>query len=232
MPIKQLATLALACAILMAAAAHAQIVAFGASNISGWNLPASEAVSAQLRGLLKARGYLVRVVNAGAFGNTTQQMLARMDTDVPDGTTIVILDVSGGLYNDAQNGLSRQAGEADMQQIESRLQARGIHILPVNAAQLPAEYHQADGVHLTAEGQRLTAEQLLPQVMAILGPPSARDEVIVACEADAHRLCADTLGDDARRHACMHAHRAELSKDCLAAIVRNRDAAAPAPPAP
>jgi len=114
MPITTLAALALAAAMVMAPVAHSQIVAFGASNISGWNLPASDAVSAQLRGLLTGKGYRVRVVNAGVFGNTTKDMLARMDTDIPDGTTIVILDVSGGLYNDAQNGITRETGEADM----------------------------------------------------------------------------------------------------------------------
>ena len=32
----------------------------------------------------------------------------------------------------------------------------------------------------------------------------------------------DVLRDDDKRRACMHDHRAELSKDCLAAIAKSR----------
>src|SRR5579872_1564643 len=82
--------------------AHAQIVAFGASNVSGWNVAASEAFSAQLQAMLREKGYTVKIINAGIYGNTTTQMLNRMDSDIPDGTTIVILDTRGGLYNDTR----------------------------------------------------------------------------------------------------------------------------------
>ena len=57
MPInRSFGALALAGLLVLALAARAQIVAFGASNISGWNLPAADAVSAQLRGMLKDKG--------------------------------------------------------------------------------------------------------------------------------------------------------------------------------
>src|SRR3984957_14462808 len=79
--------------------AHAQIVAFGASNISGWNVAASEAIPAQLQAMLRAKGYSVTVLNAGVYGNTTVDMRNRMNLDIPSGTTIVILDTSGELLN-------------------------------------------------------------------------------------------------------------------------------------
>ncbi len=92
----------------LAGTAHAQIVAFGASNISGWNVAASEAIPAQLQSMLREKGYSITVRNAGIYGNTTTQMRARMDSDIPEGTTIVILDTSGGSYNDNRLGVSRE----------------------------------------------------------------------------------------------------------------------------
>jgi hypothetical protein len=40
--------------------------------------------------------------------------------------------------------------------------------------------------------------------------------------ADARRLCSAFMQDDAKRHACMHDHRAELSSDCRRAIAESR----------
>jgi acyl-CoA thioesterase-1 len=213
-------------------AAQGQIVAFGASNISGWNVVATQALPAQLEAMLRQKGYTARVVNAGVYGNTTAQMLARIDTDIPPGTKIVILDTSGGIFNDLNKGISRQQGDADMAAIQARLRARGIAIIPVSGTELPAQYHQQDGAHLTPEGHRLLASQILPQVEQVLGPPQVAQTpsqttapstaVVDACAADARRLCASVLGDEARRHECMHEHRAELSHDCLAAIIKSR----------
>ena len=92
--------------------AQAQIVAFGASNVSGWNVAASEAFSAQLQAMLRAKGYNVKVTNAGIYGNTTTDMLNRVDSDIPAGTTIVILDTRGGLYNDSRKSISPEQGDA------------------------------------------------------------------------------------------------------------------------
>jgi acyl-CoA thioesterase I len=218
---RRLARLALVL-LLVSSVTHAQVVAFGASNVSGWNVPASAALPAQLRAMLHERGYTTTVANAGIYGNTTTEMRARAERDIPEGTTVVVLDMTGGLYNDAQKGISREQGEADLAAIRARLAERHITIIPFSAAELPAQYHQADGAHLTAEGHHVAAQQLLPQITAALGPPAAAPTVREACMADARRLCADALGDDARRHECMAQHRAELSKDCLHAIAASR----------
>lgn len=187
--------------------AYAQIVAFGASNVSGWNVAASEAFPAQLESMLRDKGYKVSVLNTGVYGNTTTDMLNRLDSDIPPGTTIVILDTSGGFYNNSTQGISREQGDADMETIVTRLNARGIKIITESSADLPAEYRQLDGRHLTPEGHRFVASQLLPQVMEALGPPAPTvpEEVRNACRADARRLCSTVLGDDEKRHACMHA---------------------------
>jgi acyl-CoA thioesterase I len=202
---------------------YAQIVAFGASNISGWNVAATEAIPAQLQTMLRAKGYSVRVLNAGVFGNTTADMRNRMDSDIPEGTSIVILDTSGGLSNDAKKGISRDQGEAELAAIRVHLVDRHIKVIPVSAADIPAQYHQADGEHLTPEGHRLAAASLVAEVEDTLGPPTAATESVRdACVADAHRLCSAVLGDDAKRHLCMQEHRSQLSRDCLHAIAQSR----------
>jgi acyl-CoA thioesterase I len=209
-------------------AAHAQIVAFGASNISGWNVAASEATPAQLQTMLRAKGYTVTVANAGIYGNTTPEMRARMDSDIPEGTTIVILDMNGGLYNDTRKGISREQGEADLAAIRARLADRHIKVIPFSAADIPGQYHQEDGIHLTPEGHRLAAVHLLTEVTQALGPPpeaaatTATEAVRHACVSDARRLCSAVIGDDVKRHQCMQEHRAQLSKDCLRAIAQSR----------
>lgn len=206
-------------------AVQAQIVAFGASNISGWNVAASEAIPAQLQSMLREKGYSVTVRNAGVYGNTTTQMRQRMDSDIPDGTTLVVLDTSGGLYNDNRLGISRDQGEADLTAIKARLAERHIKVVLISAADVPAQYHQQDGIHLTPEGHRIAATNVLPEIIQTLGPPSPAESTASlhkACIADARRLCAAVLGDEDRRHQCMQEHRAQLSKDCLHAIVESR----------
>ncbi len=203
--------------------ARAQIVAFGASNVSGWNVAPSETFSLQLQAMLREKGYNVIVIKAGTYGNTTTDMRNCMDKDIPEGTTIVILDTTGGLYNDRLKGISREQGDADMAAIKDRLKARGIKVLTMSGADLPLQYHQSDGAHLTPEGHKLVAEQLLPKVTEILGPPQGSPESVRhACSADAHRLCASVLTDDEKRRACMQEHRSELSEDCLHAIAASR----------
>jgi acyl-CoA thioesterase-1 len=254
--------LALLLMLICATVKAQQIVAFGASTVSGFNVAARDAFPAQLQAMLHAKGYAgVRVVNAGIYGNTTADMRARMDRDIPPGTRIVLLDTSGGIFNDLHQGVSRQQGETDLaaisgifndlhqgvsrQQgetdlaaISASLNARGVTVIRFSGSDLPAQYHQTDGVHLTPEGHRILARQLLPQIEQVLGaPPAAAQarpapaapsaspsaDVRDACRADARRLCASVLGDSEQRRACMHEHRAELSHDCLAAIARSRE---------
>jgi acyl-CoA thioesterase I len=206
--------------------ACAQIVAFGASNISGWNVAASEAIPAQLQSMLREKGYAVTVRNAGVYGNTTTQMRARMDSDIPADTTIVILDSTGGQYNDSRLGISRERGEADFAAIKARLADRHIKVILISGTDVPSQYHQQDGLHLTAEGHRMAVSNILPDVMQALGPPPSpgaqTQSLRKACIADARRLCAAVLEDEDKRHQCMQEHRTQLSKDCLHAIVESR----------
>src|SRR5256885_2921890 len=85
-------------------AGHAQVVALGASNTAGKGLAPQSAYPAQLEALLRAKGYNGRVLNAGINGDTTAGMLARLDTAVPGGTRLVILQPGG---NDRRQGGSQ-----------------------------------------------------------------------------------------------------------------------------
>jgi len=166
-----IAALALIVGMWISAPAAAQVVAFGASNVSGFGVDPSQNFVSVLQAMLDAKGYRVRVVNAGIYGDTTPQMLARLDADTPAGTRIVILDQTGGPFNDAFHRISPDRAQADMAEITARLKARGIVVIPMSGATLPREDHQADGAHLNVAGHRLIATQLLPQVVAALGPP-------------------------------------------------------------
>jgi len=143
--------------------AQAQIVAIGASNVAGRGVSSSDAWPAQLQGMLAAKGRNVQVTNAGINGDTNAGMLARLDSAVPQGTKIVLLDRYGGGWNARRRGMGDQ--NAELAGIEARLRSRGIRIIPMwwNAAL--RQYLQPDGIHFTAEGHRLVATRMLPAVM-------------------------------------------------------------------
>jgi acyl-CoA thioesterase-1 len=143
--------------------AQAQIVAIGASNVAGRGVSSSDAWPAQLEGMLAAKGRNVHVTNAGINGDTNAGMLARLDSAVPQGTKIVLLDRLGGGWNGRRLGQGSQ--NAELAAIEARLRSRGIRIIPMwwNAAL--RQYLQPDGIHFTPAGHRLVATSMLPSVM-------------------------------------------------------------------
>jgi acyl-CoA thioesterase-1 len=160
--------LAVAAAILLlpcGPADAATIVALGASNTAGKGVAVSQAYPAQLEAMLRASGRDVRIINAGVSGETTGQMLSRLDQAVPDGTSVVILQPGG---NDRRKGV--EGGRAsNISEIESRLKARGIKVVMLENNMLHGLPHQPDGQHLTPEGYRMLAQSLLGRVAAALG---------------------------------------------------------------
>jgi acyl-CoA thioesterase I len=138
------------------------IVALGASNTYGEGVERHESYPAQLEVMLAANGHDVRILNAGIYGNRTGQMLARLATDVPEGTRLVILQPSG---NDRKSADARAANIAE---IERQLTSRGIKMLLLERDIYGDLPRQADGMHLTAEGYRALADALLPSVVAEL----------------------------------------------------------------
>lgn len=144
--------------------AQAQIVAIGASNVAGRGVGTSQAWPAQLEGLLAAKGRNVHVTNAGINGDTNAGMLARLDSAVPEGTKIVLLDKYGGGWNARRLGKGDQ--KAELAAIEARLRSRGIRIIPMWWNGALRQYLQPDGIHFTPEGHKLEATHMLPLVIS------------------------------------------------------------------
>jgi acyl-CoA thioesterase-1 len=147
-------------------AATVNIVALGASNTAGKGVGISQAFPAQLQQKLRARGYDVQVANAGVNGDTSEGMLNRLESAVPSGTQIVILQPGG---NDRRKGGTDRA--ANLAEIVSRLRAKHISVIVLDrlVAGVSHQYVQPDGQHLTAEGHDVVAERLLRHVLAQVG---------------------------------------------------------------
>ena len=151
--------------------ADAQIVALGASITYGTGVPRSAAYPAQLEALLNERGLAVKVTNAGVRGQTVAEMLSHLDAVVPNGTRLVIFQPGG---NDARAGADWLTVRADIHKVVRQLRARGIKVLVVRNADfehIPADMRQSDHIHLTAEGCKRLAEELLPRVLVALEEP-------------------------------------------------------------
>ncbi|WP_185984415.1 arylesterase [Aureimonas mangrovi] len=110
----------------LAVQAHAQerlqVVAFGDSLVAGYGLAPGESFPEKLQVALSERGYDVDVVNAGVSGDTTSAGLARLDWSVPESADLVIVELGA---NDALRGVSAQVTERNLDEILTRLSARG-----------------------------------------------------------------------------------------------------------
>ena len=102
------------------------IVAFGDSLTAGFGLQNSDSFPAQLEKALKARGQEVKIVNAGVSGDTVAAGLARLDWALPDDASGVIIELGA---NDALQGLDPVATKATLEQMITKIKARGLPIL-------------------------------------------------------------------------------------------------------
>src|SRR5580704_3937574 len=147
-----------------AAAAPLRIVAIGASNTQGWYVGKQGAYPAKLQALLKAKGIDAQVINAGVPFDTTAGMLKRIDSDVPTGTDIVILQPGA---NDRRFLGTKEQRAANIATIERRLRNRSIKVI-VYDEEIPLRYYTFDSIHLTGEGHAMIAATLLPRIMATI----------------------------------------------------------------
>jgi hypothetical protein len=162
------------------AQAQIRIVAIGDSQIAGKGVSSSEAYPAKLEAALRARGQNVVVINAGINGDTTSGVLARLDSSVPNGTSLVIVSV--GANDVVLHGVSPAQVAVNLNAIKRRLAARGIEtlILPYGRALQgnlfdKPDYHvekvRVPGKtewHLNSAGYDVVVARTLPQVMAAL----------------------------------------------------------------
>lgn len=108
------------------AASQTRIVAFGDSNTYGQGLPRGDDYPSKLEALLKSKGYNVQVVNAGIGGNTTADALSRVDSAVPAGTAVAIVQFG---VNDARRGVPPSTIEQNLDQVLARIKAKGARIV-------------------------------------------------------------------------------------------------------
>ena len=115
-----------------AGAANAQqarpvaIVALGDSLTAGYQLPPGDAFPVKLLAALMAKGLNVTVENAGVSGDTSTGGLERLDWAVGDGVDAVILELGA---NDALRGIDPAVTRRNIDEILTRLKARGIAVL-------------------------------------------------------------------------------------------------------
>lgn len=159
-----------------AAAEPIQIVVIGDSNVVGKGVSRSEAYPAKLERALKARGYDVGVVNAGRTGDTTDGVLARVDSDVPQGTKLAIVWVG---INDLRSGASEATVEAGRQAIARRLRARGIPVIlvgPRHGLRNQPQYLLGDPqFHLNPAGYDVVVARTLPAIRAVIERASKKN---------------------------------------------------------
>jgi acyl-CoA thioesterase-1 len=163
----KLSTALAMCILAIACAAFTKpihIVAIGASNTQGWYVGKQGAYPAKLEALLREKGVNASVVNAGVPFDTTAGMLKRIDSDVPKGTDIVILQPGG---NDRRFLVTQEQRAANIAAMERRLRDRAIKTILYDE-EIPRQYYAFDFIHLTADGHAFIASRLLPRVLAMI----------------------------------------------------------------
>jgi acyl-CoA thioesterase-1 len=155
-------------------ASAAQVVAIGASNTIGagqgrhhGGVVPSEAWPAQLEQLLHAHGTNVQVKNAGLAGDTTCNMLSRLDGELGPDTKVVIIQPGG---NDAWKGGCASSPRQNVMQMVQRLRSRHIKsILLLRIGAIAGKSNlEVDGQHFNKAGHAAIAAWLLPKVAAAL----------------------------------------------------------------
>lgn len=110
----------------LAQARRLRIAAFGDSLSAGYGLPQRAAFYSVLQRELKAKGLDVVVDNAAVSGDTASAGQARLDWSVQDGTDLVIVELGA---NDALRGIDPAVTERALDDILTRLKARGMAVV-------------------------------------------------------------------------------------------------------
>ena len=110
----------------LAKAQTVEIVGFGDSLMAGYELPEGDGFPAVLEAALKAKGFDVKVVNAGVSGDTTSGGLERLGWSVPDSTHLVILELGA---NDALRGISPEITRDNLDRMLVSLKERKIDVV-------------------------------------------------------------------------------------------------------
>lgn len=103
-----------------------RIVAVGDSLTAGYGLPTGEDFVTRLETALQAKGYKVKVENAGVSGDTTAGGLQRLDWAIGNGADFIILELGA---NDALRGIEPEETRRNLSQIIELIQKKDIPIL-------------------------------------------------------------------------------------------------------
>ncbi len=120
---------ALVLAAVLAAATHAaaartlRLVALGDSLTAGFGLAPGKAFPDRLEAALRARGFEVKVINAGVSGDTAADGLARYEWAVPPGADALLIELGA---NDMLRGEKPEATKAALAAILDK--ARAAHL--------------------------------------------------------------------------------------------------------
>jgi acyl-CoA thioesterase I len=114
------------------AARTLRLVALGDSLTAGYGLPPGKAFPDRLEAALRAKGWDVKVINAGVSGDTAADALARYDWSMPQDADALIVELGG---NDMLRGMKPEATKTTLAAILDK--ARGAH-LPVLLAGMRA----------------------------------------------------------------------------------------------
>jgi len=183
LPAKLLRALTVAALLIAIAPCQAlalNIVAIGASNTSGWGVGAQNAYPAQLQALLRKRGIAANVTNAGVLGDVTAGMLSRLDTAVPKGTDLVVLQPGA---NDLRFFGTKAARAANIAAMVAHLRARGIRVIVYDPEKIPPDFYQWDGIHFNAAAHAKIAATLAAQIAATPKPQPAAASAATAPES-------------------------------------------------
>lgn len=171
-----------------AQAASVRIVAYGDSGVAGKGVAANQAYPVQLQEMLRQKGIEATVINKGVNGGTSSDALASLEASIPAGTDIAIVQFG---VNDTKHGISAEQVRRNIDQLVSRLRARGIGILVVGypsadlsgvASAHGAAYVRWGGLpdpkyhvpgdpnnHFNAAGLGVMASRMLPAVEKLIG---------------------------------------------------------------
>ena len=143
-----------------AAARTLRLVALGDSLTAGLGLPPGKAFPDRLEAALRAKGWDVKVVNAGVSGDTAADGLARYDWSVPKDADALIVEFGG---NDMLRGMQPEATKTTLAAILDKARAAHLPTLLAGmraAPNLGDEYAAPVLRHLSGLGENLRCSAL------------------------------------------------------------------------
>jgi acyl-CoA thioesterase I len=174
-------------------AAERVIVAFGDSLTAGLGVTPENSYPARLQAKLRAEGYVYRVVNAGASGDTTAGGLRRVDWALKNKPDIVIVALGA---NDALRAQDLASVHANLDAIVTRFQKAGARVLLIGM-EVPPNYgarYASDFRKLYAEVARKRGVAFMPFLLdGVAGNPALNQSDGIHPTVEGYRIVVDRL---------------------------------------